>query len=105
MKKDVSAQNLLPFVELEGTLRRLQYGTLSLHFQVHRGKIVGVQGNQFQQIRFKEKENSAAIAVILAEVKDAYRKKKSGNLTFTVKFSEGDIKVLYVQKNYKKIYT
>jgi len=103
--KDISAHNLIPLAELEKALEKLQFGTLSLYLQVHRGKIVAVQGNQFQQIRFKEKENSAAIAVILSEIKDAYKKKKSGNLTFTVKFSEGDIRILYVQKNYKRTYT
>jgi len=75
-----------------------------LWFQVHDGRIVAIQGNQFQQIRFKKSQNADATAVILAEIKDAHKKKKSGNLTITLKFSDGNIRAVYLQKNYRKTY-
>lgn len=103
-KKDLSKHNLIPFVELEKALEKMRYGTVSVWFQVHEGKIVSIQGNQFQQLRFKKDQNADATAVLLAEIKDAHKKKKSGNLTFTIRFGEGDIRALYIQRNYRKVY-
>jgi len=102
--KDLSRHNLIPFVELEGAIEKLRFGTISLWFQVHDGKIVAIQGNQFQQLRFKKKMNADATAVVLAEIKDAHKKKKSGNLTITLKFGDGHIRAVYLQRNYRKVY-
>jgi len=102
--EEVSAHNLIPFAELEKAIEKLQFGTISLWIQVHEGKIVSIQGNQFQQLRFKKGKNTEATAVVLSEIKDAHKKKKSGNLTITLKFGEGHIRTLYLQRNYKKVY-
>lgn len=104
MKKDLSKHNLIPFVELERALETLRYGTVSLWFQVHEGKIVSIQGNQFQRLRFKKGQNAEATTVLLSELKEAHEKKKSGNLTFTIQFGEGHIRTLYLQRNYRKVY-
>jgi len=101
---NLSKHNFVPFVELEKAIEKLRFGTVSIWLQVHDGRIVAIQGNQFQRLRFKKKMNTAATAVVLAEIKDAYKKKKSGNLTFTIKFGDGHIRELYLQRNYRKIY-
>ena len=101
---EVSKHNLVPFVEIEKALEKMQYGTVSVWFQVHQGKITGIQGNQFRQVRFKEGHNSDAVALILAEIKNIYKKKGTGNFTFTLSFDDGQIKRVYLQKNLRKVY-
>lgn len=101
---DLSEKNLNAFAELEKALEKLRYGSVSVWFQIHDGKIVSLQGNQFQQIRFKEGQNADAVSVVLAEIKKAHKTKKNGNLTVTLKFSNGDIRFVYLQRNYLKRY-
>jgi hypothetical protein len=101
---DISEHNLEPFAELEKALEKQGYGTVSVSFQVHQGHIVGIQGNQFREVRFKEGQNTEAMALVLAEVKDLHTQKRSGNFTFTVKLDKGEIKTVWLQRNLNKRY-
>jgi hypothetical protein len=100
---DISEHNLIPFSELEKALEKQQYGSVSVFFEVYQGKVVAIQGNQTQTLKFKE-DNTKAISVVLNEIKTIHENKSSGNFTFTIKFDKGDINKLFLYRNLTKNY-
>ena len=100
----IEEKNLIPLAQIEQDARKLKYGSLSVWLQIHNGHIVGVQGNKFKQTRYKAGQNSEATAQVLAKIKQMFDEKKSGNLTFTVTFKNGQIRRVYLQENIIKNY-
>lgn len=96
--------NLAPLAEIERQIQKQEYGSLNLTLEVFQSKIVGVQGQQFQSVNFKQGENTEATSLLLSEIKDLHTKQESGMFTFTVKLNQGDIRKVYLQRNLKKQY-
>jgi len=96
--------NLIPFIDIEKQCNTQHYGSLNLTLEIFQDKIVGVQGQQFQRVKFKDGENTEATSLVLSEIKDLFTKQESGMFTFTMKFNKGNIKDVYLQRNIKKQY-
>lgn len=96
--------NLEPLAELNTQCEKQGFGSLSVTLDIFQGKIVGVQGSQFQKKKFKEKENAAATALVLAEIKNLHDNKANGMFSFSVKFGDGEMREVYIQRNLKKSY-
>jgi hypothetical protein len=94
----MEAKNQQFHQELEAAVRKLGYGISSLTLQVHAGEVVSVLGQNFKQIRYKEGQNSEAVSACLAEIKKLWNKKKSGSLTFSFDFENGQIRKLEIQE-------
>jgi len=101
---DLSEHNLLPFVEIEKAIEKQGYGPATITFEVFQGKIVKVQGEQYQEYRFKEGDNAKAGSLILAEMKDLFDKHHSGMFTSTIQYEKGNIKKVFLQRHLNKSY-
>ena len=101
----METQNLLPFIDIEKQCANQHYGSLNLTLEVFQDRIVGIQGQQFQRIKFKANECTEATALLLSEIKELHEKKENGMFTVTLKFRDGDIREVYLQRNLKKQYT
>jgi len=96
--------NLGPLAELDLQAEKQQYGTLTVTLEMFQGKIVGLQGNQMQRVKFKDGENAQATQLILSEIKALFENKESGMFTLSIKMAEGNLREVYLQRNLKKNY-
>lgn len=97
--------NEAPLAEINSQIEKQEFGSLSVTYDIFQGKIVSILGTQFQKKKFDPGENALATALILAEIKDNYNKKSNGMVSFSVKFTEGDCREVYIQRNLRKSYT
>lgn len=96
--------NLAPVAEITNQIEKQEYGSLSVTYDIFQGKIVGILGTQFQKRKFNQGENASATALVLAEIKDNHDKKSNGMVSFSVKFTEGDCREVYIQRNLRRNY-
>ncbi len=96
---DILSKNTQFFTELEAVLQKFGHGSIDFTIIAHQGKVVGVEGHQFQKLKFGKKGNVAATAKILELIKEAYEKKKDGTLNFSVKMKKGNIEEVVFQKH------
>jgi hypothetical protein len=97
-------ENIPALAEINTQCEKQQYGSISVTFDIFQGRIVGMQGSQFQKIKLCKEENAKATALIISEIKNLHEMKSYGMFTFSVKMADGDIKELYIQRNLKKNY-
>lgn len=90
--------------DLKEAVEGMEHGTISPTFSVFRGQIMSVQGNQCRKFKFVKGEDDKAVGIILSKLKQLADDEASGNFTFTVTFTDGEIRWLYVQKNLRKDY-
>lgn len=99
MKKDLSEHNLEAFAELERACEQQRYGSVNVWLSLHDGQITGIEGNQMQLLKFKDGENTKAVAIVLSEIKNLTEIQRSGNITFTLSLDKGQIKKLNLHRN------
>ncbi len=96
--------NEAPLAETCNEIEKQEFGSLSVTYDIFQGKIVSVLGTQFQKRKFNVGENAMATALVLAEIKDNHDKKSNGMVSFSVKFTQGDCREVYIQRNLRKCY-
>ena len=102
MKYELSKKNLPVYVELEKAFDKQRFGTSTLTFLLHEGRVVSVIGNQFERCRFKDSPNTSAVEAMLAEIKRLHEDNQSGTFSFSIKMNEGEAKELRIQRNLKR---
>jgi len=104
MEKTIEEHNLLPLAEIGRVAEDSDCSVVSLYVQTHRGRIVSLEGNRTQEIRFPVGNNSKATALLINEVKDLCSKSRSGNFTYTLSMKGGNIRKVFLQRNLRKQY-
>lgn len=92
------------FDVLAKALSMQSYGTVDMSFEICRGQIVGLEGHQFEKLRFRDGQNTAAGAKVLEYIKTHTDKKKSGTITFSLKLNDGNIKEIMINRNMTERY-
>lgn len=100
----MQTNNLLPFIDIEKQCQTQHYGSLNLTLDVFQDRVVGIQGQQFQRVKFQAGQNTEVTALLLSEIKELFIKKENGMFTISLKFHGGDVREIYLQRNLKKQY-
>lgn len=96
--------NEAPLAEINTQIEKQEFGSLTVTYDIFQGRIVSILGTQFQKRKFNCGENALATALVLAEIKDNHEKKSNGIVSFSVKFTEGDCREVYIQRNLRRNY-
>lgn len=97
-------QNNQIFDVLNKAFQMQSYGTVDMSFEICRGQIVGIEGHQFEKMRFRDGQNTTAGAKVLEYIKSHTDNKKSGTLTFSIKLDDGNIKEIMINRNMTEKY-
>jgi hypothetical protein len=96
--------NQIPMLELEKALEQLGFGTTTLSIRVHDKKVTDIVGHVFENRRFRVGENAEATSLVLTEIQNTFKAKKSGSYTFTLIFEKGDIRNVNFQRALRRSY-
>lgn len=96
--------NLLPMQKTCDLIEKQGYGSLTAIYEVFQGKIVAIINNQFDKKKFAENNNAEAVASLLAEIKSLNEKKTNGMFNVSLKFTNGDVREVYIQRTIRENY-
>lgn len=101
---EISKDEIPVCVSIIRLAKKQEYGEINLNLTVHKGKIANITSTSFEISKFKEGENANATAEIVSMIKNIFKNKQSGNITFSLSYRNGQIKQLTTQFTEKKTF-
>lgn len=92
------------YQELEQSIQKMNYGLASFTIKVHAGQVSTVLGQNFKQRQFKKGETTQAVAHVLTQIKKLCDGKKTGTLSMTLCFKDGELIKTEIQENLTRKY-
>jgi hypothetical protein len=85
-------------------INQTPYGEVNLTIKTHRNIPTNLITNVFKTVKFKDNQNNQAIKLLNGVIGEAIKRKETGQLSFTVAFSHGNIRMVINQYYDNKIY-
>ena len=91
-------------MDIAKEVKETQYGDVNLTITTFKGSPVGLTVSSYRHEKFSNDGNNESLKRVLGIFKEMVDSKKTGSLTFTVVFKEGQAKELINQLYDKKTY-
>lgn len=91
-------------MDIAKEVKETQYGDVNLTITTFKGSPVGLTVSSYRHEKFSNDGNTESLKRVLGIFKEMVDSKKTGSLTFTVVFKEGQAKELINQLYDKKTY-